>query len=152
MMTVIGEVEDDIIHGNICWMVSDNMKELLAINKQPNVTTKSVEDPGFLTVLQDQLMLNRLVILGQDLDDADHWFVCIRDKQDVHIIEHLVRNAKNNHVETMKLNKFMKLMRKIMSGEVPDRFYKKKSLHQFLLLSYDRKPMSRQVVLDYINQ
>lgn len=150
MTKLWGEVDPDLTYAGICWMVTDNMKELLAIGDKIRE-----ERGGSATILQsldEELSLNRLVIMGQDLDKDDHWFVCIGDYDKVHIIEHLTWKSKKNHVETMKRSKFIKLMRGIMSGEVPDRFYKTKSLHQFLLQSYNRKTMSRQVVLDYINQ
>ena len=34
MMNVMGKVEKDLINSDICWMVTDNIKEILSLEKE----------------------------------------------------------------------------------------------------------------------
>ena len=70
MLKNMGEIDEDIIDANICWAVTDNMRELLAIDK-PSILES--DDPSIIILfMRDQLMKNKLLIILQDPDSYDH--------------------------------------------------------------------------------
>lgn len=144
MMITMGEIDNDLIYSNICWMVTDNMIQLLAQN--PKVFHKISNN--IMNLLYKELLNNKLVIMGQDLDDQDHWFALIGDHEYVHIVEHLP--TKCNYYKTFKLYEFLLYFEQILEGDIPDRFYNTTYKHQYIILSFDRKVMNKKLVTDYI--
>jgi hypothetical protein len=142
MQLFLGEVDEDLITSNICWMVTFNMEGILVgVKTKPMVLEH-------LSQMAIPLYENKLIIIGQDIDSQDHWFAAIGDNGNVHILEHLQNLC--NSVETMKIPDFIKHMEGIERGSIPDRFYHSKGNHKYIIQVFDRKPLTKQVVLDYI--
>lgn len=148
MLKNLGEIDEDLLNGDICWIVTDNIKELLAIGK-PSILDS--EDPRvIIPFMKHQLSQNKLLIIGQDLDSSDHWFAIIGSQNNAYIVEYLPNIC--NFSETFIMNDLLNLMNDILLGNKPDRFYGKTGKHTFKILSYERKPLWSNVVETYINK
>ncbi len=149
MMKQFGEVDKDIINANICWMVTDNMRELLAVGK-PEIYDRpdkfSVNDA--IKFMERELSKNKLLIVLQDKDKNDHWFAAIGDHGQVHIVEHTEHTC--NYSESMSIDQFGMQMYSILIGNRPDRFYGKARAHTFQIYSYNRKMLNSNTVIDYL--
>jgi len=154
MLDLHGEVDEDLLNADICWMVTDNITGILTEpSKKPNIIKFDMPSREniikFLSIVRYELNNNKLLVFGQDLQKDDHWFAVIGDNGNVHIIEHTEEEC--NFDETMTINDFVYLLERIIIGTLPDRFYKIKSKdHYYQVLIFDRKKLSRQVVVDYI--
>lgn len=151
MLKNMGEIEEDLLDASICWAVTDNMKELLAIGK-PSILES--DDPSvIIPFMREQLVKNKLLIILQDPDSSDHWFALIgaqlpHGKSGVHIVEHSPDIC--NFSETLVLNDLLDQMTDILSRILPDRFYGKVGTHIFKIMTFDRKPLWSQTVESYI--
>lgn len=157
MMKQFGEVDEDILDANICWMVTDNMRQLLAVGKPEILETKDVNKT--IEFMEKELSKNKLLIVLQDKDKNDHWFAVIGENTrgdskneigQVHIVEHTEHTC--NYSESMPLRQFLTQMYSIMTGQRPDRFYGKTSLHTFQVMSYNRKMMTINTVDEFLSK
>jgi hypothetical protein len=150
MLKCIKEIDSDLLDAGICWMVTDNMVCLLAVEEHDQPS--SVSDPETWQQLEGQLEnelgKNRLVILGQDIEKDDHWFALIPDGEKVHLVEHSPRGK--NFSETFIREELIQLLLAIKKGEIPERFYGLKGDHTFRLLSFERKPMQKERIAEFL--
>lgn len=152
MISQMGKIDQDLLSDGICWLVTDNIRLLLAVDaEEPNaLIAKNISSSYYIIrILERELSNNRLVIINQDPDDQDHWFAIIGDWPNIHIIEHLPEQC--NASQTWKLNEFLIYFQRIITGLEPDRFYKKSIPHSYLILSHERVIMNDQLVYDYIH-
>lgn len=151
-MTTGHENEEET--GNICWMVSENIREMLSINDPVDMIGDSSGISGWVTSPEKlssfiirNLEKNRLL----DIAQIDHYFIAIGDNTDPDIV-HLVEWGPNLcHVnETMSKESFVNYMIDLMLGNVSDRFHGRKMPQFEKIMAFDRKIMTPQVVEDYI--
>jgi len=148
MLKNMGEIDDDIIDANICWAVTDNIIELLAINNP--IKLESSNSDYIISFMKEQLLQNKLLIILQDPDTFDHWFALIGQTPLVHLVEHT--NYACNYSETMSLDILLNQMENILNGKIPDRFHRRIGKHRFNIMSFDRKPLLSQTVKLYIKK
>lgn len=159
----LGEIEEVLLDADICWMVSDNMREILAIPSSFEDSTSEKMDNGLIfeksddvdtmiTFIRDQLHKNKLLIFWQDQKDekgADHWFTIVGEHGNGHIIEY--RDDMSSLSETMAIENVLDLLYNILKGKQPDRFYHYLGKHIFSIWSYDRKPLNVKTIKTYIS-
>lgn len=149
MLKYIGEIEEDIIDANICWAVTDNMKELLALDESSRPPEFRSDDPNIIIpFLKNHLLQNQLIIILQDPDSSDHWFALIGQNGLVHLVEHTKHTC--NFSETFNIDSLLNQFNDILSGRRPDRFYGVTGHHIFNVWAYDRKPLSKKTVYSYL--
>lgn len=137
MLNNIQEIDEDMLDSNICWMVTDNVVQLLAKNVEHGIEFNGHRE-GAMSFIGDELRRNRLIIIGQDLNsDADHWFSVVGDFEYCHIVEYLEDTCINN--QTYTTIGALNLLYNIMEGYLPDRFYGQQRKHNYnLIMSYER--------------
>lgn len=149
MLKTIGEVDPDIINANICWAVTDNMKELLAADTSPKPPDLESDNPEvIIPFIQDELWKNHLLIILQDPNSQDHWFALIGQDGLVHLVEHTEHTC--NFSETFTIDSLLDQFNNILSGQQPDRFYGITGPHTFLIWSYPRKPLWSKTIYSYL--
>ena len=148
MKHTIKEVKEDLLDSGICWMVTDNMIRLLALNDIPDVRIEGISTDDLREKLRGALNKDKFVLLVQDEDLDDHWMTLIGDYPDCHFVEH--SPVMNNYSETMTIDEAVEIMVSIKEGTIPDRFYNKQAKHQYNFMSFSRRHMNNSVVLDYI--
>jgi len=146
MLKLMGEIDPDLVNAGICWMVTDNIHELLETKHLSRFDTSS--DAGLQSYLLRELAQDNLLIVQQDPNSEDHWFALIGDHGMVHIVEH-TEDVCNYH-QTFPLNEAIQVISMIHQGTIPDRFYHVQGPHRFVIDSYQRKPLSRQSVDEYL--
>jgi hypothetical protein len=141
-----GEVDEQFIQANLCWLVTDNMEALLAKGKPTQ--SKGAYTKVF-KFIKDSLHENKLVIVSQDVGTAyDHHFAAIGMKGMILVVEHLQDRC--NAIEVYEPDEFAKKYSDIFSGKAPDTFYGIASKKVISALAFNRKTMSAEVVLNYI--
>jgi hypothetical protein len=149
------EVEESLLDANICWMVTDNIRNLLDLQSlETKETNSSIEAVEFS---RKHLSQNNLIIVFQDGIDEndvqighDHWYALIGKCGYVYLVEHLMNEC--NSLQTFILEEYLVLLQGIMDGIIPDNFYGEVSRHLFRGFAHKRKTMSRNVVLNYIKK
>jgi hypothetical protein len=143
-----GEVDEQFIQANLCWLVTDNMEALLAKGKPIRCTGSTSEVFKFI---EKSLKENKLVVISQDVNTAhDHHFAVIGMKGMIIVVEHL--SDRCNAVEVYEPDQFSKLYSDIFMGKAPDTFYKRVSKKVISALAFDRKTMSAELVINYIRE
>jgi len=68
MLITIGHIEEHIFDADICWMVSDNIREMLAYDPYSKVTAfEKINDiDNMITFIADQFHNNKVLIIWQD--------------------------------------------------------------------------------------
>jgi hypothetical protein len=147
MLKNIEEVDTDLLDAGICWLVTDNIRELLSTSEH-RINISVSNDEEMIELLNQELKNNKLLIVIQDYCTLDHWFAVIGDYPDCHIVEH--NPSECNKTETMLISIFISTLVDIRNGRVPERFDGVVSKHEYIFHIFDRKKMSGSVVLDYI--
>lgn len=150
MIHKMGEIEEDLLDADICWMVTDNIEELLAIgNLQKEEIIRKGDVNKLKKFLTEELNKNRLIIIYQGVDEGeDHWFAVVGDGELSYIIEHTPDIC--NYYEVWYTPELIEEISDIQSGIIPDRFYKEKKYHSMNAYSYDRKNISEDLIYDRI--
>jgi hypothetical protein len=143
--------DDQLLDARICWMVTDNMRGLLATNPEQGVLIDA-NDPGHIA---HELNHDRLLIVFQNTvteggkeGDRDHWFALVGDHGKVHLVEHLETMC--NSSSTGSISNMVEHLDAVRRGIVPDRFYGHTGPHMYEIKSYARKPLSAATVLEYV--
>ena len=163
MLRTIGVIDTELLDSGICWLVMENMREMLAIGKEVD-SLGQTEEPAeparlpFVTkpsvlsdFIQKHTKLNHLI----QVSTTDHFFIILPDSLDhsiVHLIEWGSPDKKScRHInETMSIDDFIGYMIGIMLGTVPDRFYGKAEPQLIKLWAFKKKIMNAKVVYNYI--
>jgi hypothetical protein len=157
MKKKMGKPNKSLLDANICWMVSDNMEELL---KEPNKMDKLFEDRNVKNVksfLFKHLNAGNIVTVFQDEVKEgkmsgvyDHWFTIIGEPTaaTAHIVEYLQDQCPGIYTDT--IDNVIHLLLDIMFGIKPDRFYHRETDHIYKFFAYPRKSLTAETVNDYV--
>lgn len=155
MKNTIKSVDADLLEAGICWMVTDNMCQLLSHSPDASMavtTTLPLWNEDKISSMEDfmreQLNLNRLLIFIQDYQTQDHWFAIVGDHGIAHIIEHTTK--KSNATESMKIEDCVKFYGQIKRGNLPERYDGLKNRHYYEIFAHERKILSANTVQEYL--
>lgn len=142
-----GEVIEDLLDGLPCWMVTDNITEILKESNSYSMDTNS-NDRDFLRFIDKELNNNKLLIFAQDVGTEDHYFCTIGYYGYVIIIEYGNNRCLVSDIKSIP--EFLIEIDDIVSGIIPDRFYGVIDKHVLQVTSYYRKSMTIKTIYDYI--
>ncbi len=162
-----GEVEEDLLDGNICWLTSGNLVELLKITKDPiDFFNKDVDQESCNSSLRNSLPLAQFLrnnlkqntvieVFTSSCDykerskGDDHWFVLIGGMSSIYLIEY--GHDDKQRMEEWELEKLIHWMIDMMHGQTPDRFtIKNQYNHTIKMFSYKRKLFHSKTIDSYI--
>lgn len=142
-------VDEDLLNANICWLVTDNMKALLAKSQKAKQSRGS--NSAVLKFIEKELKAQKLVVVSQDQNTSyDHYLALIGTKNDVLLVEHLKDQC--NFYQLFSIDEFMDIYKDIVEGKTEDTFYNILRVRAIRAESYDRKNLTPEVVYKYINQ
>ena len=145
--TLIQDVDEQLLNADICWMVTDNMRTLLAIDHEEtnlgminNVTRLIpylINDEHLLIFLQNTIP-----------EGHDHWFAIISSQGIIYMIEHLEQEC--NSVSQWNLNSLLHYLNAMMTGQAPDRFYHEVGEHQLVGWAHHRRAANRSTIMNML--
>ena len=169
MTKLMGEIDNELLAADICWLFADCIVEVLKINNQQTNhfngmidVDEDLKSANFNTVdlkayLETQmnshcvmkLFVNEiktkpfLQTVGQD-----HWFVVIVQEENVILAEW---SPDETHVwDSMEKPVFVSWMIKMIQGKTMDRFYKKKATRVVKIQTYGRHSLTRQTIDNFL--
>jgi len=147
-----GDVDEDLLDSDICWMVTMNLVELISVKKESMKVVNTENLQGslvlFLKYIKNELSLNKLLIFIQDYGVDDHYFAVIGYHGYALIIEWNGLNIEFN--SPILIDDFIIEIRSIIRGAIPDRFYGVKKQHTMEVQSYFRKELKMETIDDYL--
>ena len=167
MLNTMGEIDEDILDGNICWLMADNLLAVLAkeqiysFNKGINmerVCNKSAQNPiKLLEFLNNSLDKNCIIQIFTDSCDEegkskgqDHRYIVIGVEKEIILIEW---SEKECHVwERQNKEVFIDWMLNMMIGKAPPRFGAKPAKHVIEMWAFNRKPMTKKSIKEYLKE
>jgi hypothetical protein len=167
MLKTIGEIDEDLLDANICWLMTDNILEVLKAsstidNFNGNVDQtdcgKKLRNPKkFTTFLENHFKQDCLLQIYTSSCTADeksrgddHWYSVIISGEDAILVEW---SEKDCHLwEKQNKNDFMKWMVNMMIGNAVPRFGGKTSNHTVKVWVFRRKAMSKDSVDQFLTE
>ena len=147
MMKNMGEIEEDLLEADVCWMLTDNIRGILSSNDVIQ-EMESNNHKEIIPFLKEHLSQNRLIIVVQDHCSWDHWFCLIGHGDKVHLVEK--SPSCFNFVETFTLEGISSEIKSILKGTKPDRFYGIRGSHMLNMWVHSRGLLCKETVQEYL--
>lgn len=163
MINTMGEVDEDLIDANICWLIADALIDVLSIEEKDNFNGNIDQETCSGKYRNKKLLTSFLInnlkndyifrIFTVSCDEKktlgdDHWFVAIASGEYVYIVEW---GSEGCHVwEKLDKEEFINYMLGMMVGNIKERFYKTMNTHTVKIWAFSRRKMSDKTIKDYL--
>ena len=159
MLKMDGEIDEDLLDSDICWMTTSNMIHMLTnekiidiFNKEINGKYKSFGDvQKMVEFVYDHLYKNNLltVATGGTVNGGDHHSAVIGINGLAYLIEYA--GNKCQRFEVFNIDDYVLYLVGVRLGKVAERFYGKTVPTVISIYAYNRIPVNAKVVTDYLN-